>query len=57
MVDKDALVRAKAIQSLLEGLPAMLQQDTLLLQPIIMKLKARYVNDKSHSRVTYTLYW
>ena len=42
MVDKDALVRAKAIKSLLEGLPTMLQQNALLLQPIILTLKARY---------------
>ena len=41
MVDKDALVRAKAIQSLSEGLPTMLQQDALLLQSIVMNLKAR----------------
>ena len=41
-VDKDALVRAKAVQCLSEGLPTMLQQDALLLQPIGTTLKARY---------------
>ena len=51
MVDKDALVRAKAIQSLLEGLPIMLQKNALLLQPIIMNVKARYLLEHSRPHV------
>ena len=34
-------MRAKAVQCLSEGLPTVLQQDALLLQPILMTLKAR----------------
>ena len=52
MADKDALVRAKAVQGLSEGLPTVLQQDALLLQPIITNLKARYVHEKSQSHAT-----
>ena len=52
MVDKDALVRAKAVQGLSEGWPTVLQQDALLLQPIIMNLKARYALEKSQSHAT-----